>query len=1152
MFRQLAVILSIIFLTSLIYLCAASSRGPDTATVPLDEIKLAVTSSLDLGNSNVEQTAVTIAKDYPGEYNINQVNEIFKTLRKGWFYFSDPSYKNKYKNANHTLQDGKMSNTIGMGNCDDFAILMASLIASLGGSTRITFASNASSTEGHAYCELFLGYENDSQANDLINWTKAEYSLEEIPGIKKTGNEVWMNLDWWADYIGGSYFEDDWGIVVWQSNKLISPKIVPIIDTMDSTARWETIKDNKESDISINTYPARNGLGIAASYDLKEGGWVGIAKNVSPGILDQVAGLNFSCYAADQQNIIELRLAYSDGTEFGYSLKPDLGKWVDTQVLYEDFKCEKSGDNCVPPKDKLNAEIIKKIEFVVGGQADDKGGHGTIVIDNVKGVMNVPAGSPWALAEEQMETIRAKDLARQSEEARSNPALLIESVKLGIESLSHHYTLEGDLTLRRSLALLPLCLAQLEHDEMVENVVFSPDGLKLATTSGWGWYNNTTRIWDAISGEELQNLDHGYHPVRSIAFSPDSLKLATTADGIARIWDVETGLKLHELDHNNDVLEVIFSPDGAKVATTSDDNSVRMWDTETGAELYELVGGVSENESTGNSLVVFSLNGSEVTATPRGKSVSIWDVRTGEELKSFDTDLAYFSAFSPDGKKLAMAHTIDNIVSIWDVYSGLKIQKINHNEDVKSIAFSPDGLRLATTDSDNTVHIWDVLSGAEIQMIEQNGEVLFAGFSPDSSKLATALTDSTARIWEVQTGTELQRLSHKESVNAVAFSPDGRKIATASSDNTARVWYSKSGAELLKLKQNVSVESVSFGSDGSKLITVGGDKTVIIWDSTTGAKEHKLNHKIAAKSIAFSSDSRRLALAGNDDNNVTIWDVDTGKERKRLKHNSSVGLIVFSPNNRKIATTCNDDRVVQIWDSETGAELKELYYDSPVLSIDFNSDSSKLATACNDRTARIWDLEMGKVLQKLSHDGNVWLVAFSPDDTKIAAACEKEIDRYRNKILIDYSVRIWDLINEKELNKLSLNDYADSITFSPDGLTLLTVGNGIAQIWDVETGRELYMLKKDYFVHSAIFSPNGETFATANDDGTARIWDVNTGNELQRLEHNSPVYNVAFSPDGKTLATACDDNTVRIWSLSSQDLIAEASSRLGCNRAFPE
>jgi transglutaminase-like putative cysteine protease len=201
-----ALCLMLVLMAALTVSSSLAERGIPISK-SLGDITAEVEKALDLGNPNIEQTAVTIAKDYPGEYNINQVSEIYDTLVVGWYYFSDPSYKEKYKNAILTLQDGKTSSSVGMGDCDDFAILMSSLINSLGGSTRITLASNSSSSEGHAYCELFLGYENDSQVNDLINWTKAQYGLEDIPGLNRTGNEVWMNLDWWADNPGGPYFE---------------------------------------------------------------------------------------------------------------------------------------------------------------------------------------------------------------------------------------------------------------------------------------------------------------------------------------------------------------------------------------------------------------------------------------------------------------------------------------------------------------------------------------------------------------------------------------------------------------------------------------------------------------------------------------------------------------------------------------------------------------------------------------------------------------------------------------------------------------------------------------------------------------------------------------------------------------------------------
>ena len=143
--------------------------------------------------------------------------------------------------------------------------------------------------------------------------------------------------------------------MVWQSDKLISPKIVPVINTMDSTAGWQTLKDGRGSNISISSCPARNGLGVRILYDLKEGGWVGISRNVNPEVLSQAAGLNFSCYAANRQSTVELRLAYNNSAEFGYSWKPDLGKWDSLQALYEDFKCRGLENNCSPPNSQTAA-----------------------------------------------------------------------------------------------------------------------------------------------------------------------------------------------------------------------------------------------------------------------------------------------------------------------------------------------------------------------------------------------------------------------------------------------------------------------------------------------------------------------------------------------------------------------------------------------------------------------------------------------------------------------------------------------------------------------------------------------------------------------------------------------------------------------------
>ena len=473
-------------------------------------------------------------------------------------------------------------------------------------------------------------------------------------------------------------------------------------------------------------------------------------------------------------------------------------------------------------------------------------------------------------ANDRKEEALARSLASQSEQMRGVTGSLTESVLLAVESLRHKETLEGNISLRRSIDLLPRCMAKLQHNGSVGSAVFSPDGQKLATACD----DKTARIWNAQTGQELLRLEHD-DGVNAAAFSPDGRKLATaSSDYTARIWDAMTGRELLRLDLDGPVYAAAFSPDGQKLVTACNAPTARIWDAQTGKELLRL-----EHD-----------------------------------------DSVIAAAFSPNGQKLATA-CIDNTARIWNAQTGKELQKLEHDYRVHAAVFSPDSRKLATASSDYTARIWDAMTGRELLRLDLDGSVYAAVFSPDGQKLATVSADNIARIWDAQTGKELLRLEHDDGVNAAAFSPDGQKLATACIDNTARIWDAQTGKELQKLEHDYWVGAAVFSPDSRKLAMASGDYTARIWDVQTDKELLRLEHDDGVNAAAFSPDGQKLATVSAD-NTARIWDAQTGKELLRLEHDDGVNAAVFSPDGEKLATVSDDD-TARIWTLDMRKVMEE-------------------------------------------------------------------------------------------------------------------------------------------------------------------------------------------------------------------------------------
>src|SRR5262249_8815471 len=106
--------------------------------------------------------------------------------------------------------------------------------------------------------------------------------------------------------------------------------------------------------------------------------------------------------------------------------------------------------------------------------------------------------------------------------------------------------------------------------------------------------------------------------------------------------------------------------------------------------------------------VALSPDGKTV-ASGRTKAVVLCETTTGKERTRFEQPLAFAVPFSPDGALLATGHRAPDKVILWDPATGQeRATLLGHQQNVGSVAWSPDGKTLASSSADGAVILWDV------------------------------------------------------------------------------------------------------------------------------------------------------------------------------------------------------------------------------------------------------------------------------------------------------------------------------------------------------------------------------------------------------------------------------------------------------------
>jgi len=149
----------------------------------------------DYDHPTVRNNTANLVHSSSGSFNLGQICDIFDFCYTNWSYVNDPVAREYYSKGSETLRNGLN------GDCDDFAILLCSMILSIGGEARINFAYDA--TSGHAFSEVNIGKTNKTEVQKYLY---ARYNDAQMWHRKDNEGNLWLNLDWQAQYPGGEYW----------------------------------------------------------------------------------------------------------------------------------------------------------------------------------------------------------------------------------------------------------------------------------------------------------------------------------------------------------------------------------------------------------------------------------------------------------------------------------------------------------------------------------------------------------------------------------------------------------------------------------------------------------------------------------------------------------------------------------------------------------------------------------------------------------------------------------------------------------------------------------------------------------------------------------------------------------------------------------
>lgn len=257
-----------------------------------------------------------------------------------------------------------------------------------------------------------------------------------------------------------------------------------------------------------------------------------------------------------------------------------------------------------------------------------------------------------------------------------------------------------------------------------------------------------------------------------------------------------------------------------------------------------------------------------------------------------------------------------------------------------------------------------------------------------------------------------------------------------------------------------------------------------------------------------------------------------------LGHKGAVWGVALN-NNATLAASGAADFTGKVWNALTGVELHSFQHKHIVKTVSFDSTSENLVTGSNEKMLRVFNLHNSQIDPEIytGHSGPVKRAIFCRNDKCIISAAE------------DKTVRLWDRLTGKEVQRIDFPSNPNSLEISADQKVLTVTSGSAVSFWEIDTLKKIKEIKVPTICYSASLHPEKHCFVFGGEDFKMYKYDYITGNEIGKFlvllgfcfysnrvflaesfkGHFGPVHSVRFSPDGELYASGSEDGTLRLW-----------------------